>query len=357
VLLCRPMNRIPPVLAPALYVPGLLFELVVRARNGLYGASLLPRHRLDAPVISIGNITMGGTGKTPFVIHVAQTLSTLGFVPAILTRGYGRRGSGESHILAPGDKADASTVGDEPALIRRHLSSAWMGVSKNRSLTGNILSKRGTGIVFVLDDGFQHRKVRRDLDIVMVDSTQPLASNRVFPRGTLREPVSGLNRCDIVVINDSGEPGKSDAIKTEIERLNIRSKIFRCTQRIRALVHFPSWKSMESPAGELRLPAGAYLISALGNPERFRHDVRRLGIEITGAKWFPDHHQLRDRDWQDCIQEARRTGAEVLITTEKDAVKTGRTLDFPLLVAIQSTTVAEAGAFELALKKCLEERL
>lgn len=351
------MNRIPPALAPAAYVPGLLFEMAVRARNGLYAASIFPGHRLDAPVISIGNITMGGTGKTPFVIYVAQMLINLGFAPAILTRGYGRRRSVASHILAPGDKAEASTVGDEPALIRRHIPAAWMGVSKKRSLTANILLKRDKKIIFVLDDGFQHRKIQRNLDIVMVDSTQSLAANRVFPRGTLREPISGLHRCDVVMINDSSEQEKNGAIKTEIESMNIRAAVFHCIQRIRALVPFPSWKSRKPPYGEVRFPAGAYLVSALGNPERFRNDVRQLGIEIAGAQWFPDHYRLHDRDWLDCVQEARQTGADALITTEKDAIKMIAAPDFPLLVAVQSTTVAEAGAFELVLKKCIEERL
>jgi len=283
--------------------------------------------------------------------------------------------SSKLHVLRPDETvpSPATTLGDEPALIRRRVPSAWMGVSKNRYRTGTLLSKRNERMVLVLDDGLQHRKLHRDLDIAVIDSSRPLGSDRVFPRGTLREPVSALRRCDVIVINDSTDSAQSDKIETEIRHLGARAKIFHCRQEIQALVPFFSWSEkwgrfpispvgfggerVENRNGETFPffetavpPAIAYLVSAVGNPERFRRDVLQFGIEVGGAKFFPDHYRLEKEDWQYCIEEARRQGASTIIITEKDAVKIGTPPDFPLLVAVQSTKIYDASAFELVLK-------
>jgi tetraacyldisaccharide 4'-kinase len=354
-----------PALAPAVYIPGLLYEALVRARNGLYAVALLPQRRLPAPVISIGNITMGGTGKTPLVICVAQLISNFGRTPAVLTRGYGRRQPGELHILRPCEPvpSPAMTLGDEPALIRRHIPSAWMGISKNRYLAGSILSKRDDKMVFVLDDGLQHRKLQRDLDIAIIDGSQPFKSNRVFPRGTLREPLSGLHRCDIIVINDSADPAENDAVEKEIRDLGARANIFRCRQWIQHLIPFSIWASRDlehpgrMPAETAAVPETAFLVAAVGNPERLRMDVRQLGISIRGARFFADHYRLDEKDWQQCGDEARRFGAETMITTEKDAVKIDVPPDFPLLITIQSTKISDPDGFATVLKRSIEARL
>jgi len=368
------MHRVPSALAPAVFIPGLAYEALVRARNGLYSAALLRRRRLPAPVISIGNITMGGTGKTPLVIYVAQALAKLGFMPAILTRGYGRIRSSETHTLAPGETIPnpALTLGDEPALIRRHIPSSWMGVSKDRFVVGSILAKRDPRLVFVLDDGFQHRTLARDLDIVIIDSSQPLLSDRIFPRGNLREPVSALGRCDVIVINGPFDSPEANSIEADIRGLQTNAQIFHCNQFIQSLTPFLSWQTMASRSPEefshlqypgSRLAAGnlsdspsAYLVSALGNPERFLRDMQRLGIRGPGRKFYTDHHRLSLEDWQNCVKRARQKRADSIITTEKDAVKIDKPPDFPLLVAVQSTEMAGASEFELVLKKCIEER-
>jgi tetraacyldisaccharide-1-P 4'-kinase len=368
------MYKVPAPLAPVVYIPGLLYEALIRAHNGLYATGVLPRRRLPAPVISIGNITMGGAGKTPLVMHVAQLISNLGWSPAVLTRGYGRRHPGALHILQPGEPepSPAMTLGDEPALIRRRVPSAWMGVSKHRYAAGSILSKREKNVVFLLDDGFQHRKLRRDLDIVIIDSSQPLASNHVFPRGTLREPLSHMARCDAIVISGSYYSPEVASIEAEIQHIGTKAPIFHCRQFIQSLTPFLSWqkKSLlpseppdcENPGsqftmqpangGPARLPS-AYLVSALGNPLRFQRDIRRIGIGGPGMSFFADHHQISPKDWERCAGKARWKGAEVMITTEKDAIKLSEPPDFPLLVAEQSTEIAEAAEFEALLKKSI----
>jgi tetraacyldisaccharide 4'-kinase len=325
-------------------------------------------------VISVGNITLGGTGKTPLVLYIAQMLTKLGFAAAILTRGYGRKRSAETHTLAPGQTIPdpASVLGDEPAWIRRNHPACWMGVSKDRFRAGEILAPQAPRMVCILDDGFQHRALSRDLDIVVLDGSRSLRSDRVFPRGTLREPLSGLRRCDVIVVNGSADSPESACLIEEIRHLQARARIFFCRQCIGTLLPFPIWEKMnagaaageggsrdrEQPAAvKARSALPAYLATGIGNPQRFQRDILQFGIDVRGTRFFPDHRRLNRRDWEACIGEARRIGAEMLVTTEKDAVKIVEPPDFPLLVAMQTTDMPDREAFELVLKNRIEERL
>jgi tetraacyldisaccharide 4'-kinase len=354
-LICRRMRTFPPALAPVTHIASLAFEALVRIRNRLYSYSLVPRHRLMNPVISIGNITTGGSGKTPLVIYIAQVFLKLGWNPVILSRGYGRRDLSKTWILAPQNSVSspARILGDEPALMRRHLPSIWMGISRNRFKTGASIAQRQARTIFLLDDGFQHRKLHRDLDVVIIDRTQPLKANRLLPRGTLREPPSGLRRCHVVVINGTPETADSDSIEAEIRSLHAGSAIFHCTQTIGYLIPFHSW--LENPPHHIlaKTPRSAYLVSALGNPHRFHSDVRQLGIEVRGIRSYRDHYWLKREDWLACANEARNQAADAIITTEKDAVKISHPPDFPLLVSIQSTQISDADAFIRILKDCV----
>jgi tetraacyldisaccharide 4'-kinase len=341
--------------APLAYLPGLAYETILRARNRLYDRAKLPQHRLPRPVISVGNITLGGSGKTPLVIFIAHMLKQLGYTPAVLTRGYGRSHPHETKILAPGETIPdaAAALGDEPALIQRRAAFAWLGVSKNRLEAGRRIAEREPTVVFLLDDGFQHRRLHRDLDIVILDASQQLKSNHIFPRGTLREPLSGLHRCDMIVFHGAPEGGKQDMAGLTPLDLKLGTAVFHCRQRIQELIPFASWK--QNPPGHrtedgAALPRSAYLVSAIGNPERFQRDIRRMGIGGPGGTFYPDHHALRQRDWRICADKARRKGAEMIITTEKDAIKIGEPPDFRLLVAVQSTEMANADDFGAILK-------
>jgi tetraacyldisaccharide 4'-kinase len=350
------MHKIPSAIAPLVFIPGLMFEALVRVRNRWYAASLLSQHRLPAPVISIGNITMGGTGKTPLVIWLAQELLKFGFTPAILTRGYGRKAPNESHILSPGKfSADSALVlGDEPALIRRHVPDAWMGISKKRLLTGREIAKQASRPVFILDDGFQHRRLYRDVDIVVIDRSRPLKANRIFPIGTLREPISELRRCHIILINGTVDNMERDPIAAQIRDLHEKAQIFYCAQSIRTLTPFSSWR--EGATLETCAPHSAYLAAAVGNPERFYRDVRQLGIDVRGTSFFADHYWLKPEDWQVCVENARSKSADAIIITEKDAVKISQPPDFPLQVAVQTTKIFNSNALEQSLKNSIEAR-
>lgn len=352
VLLCPPMQTIPKALAHALYVPGLIFEALVRVRNALYSARTLSIRRLPAPVISIGNLTMGGAGKTPLVICLGRMLADMGYVPAVLTRGYRRAQPRESWVVPPGKTVPSPhlVLGDEPALIRRHLSSAWMGVSKDRYAAGMEIARKASGIVFVLDDGFQHRALHRDLDIVIIDPLQPLIANRVFPAGTLREPLSALSRCDVVMISGDPNTGETDAVAKKIRSI-VNARLFYCRQKIRQLLPFQHWRAGEGAFDGDKEAGPAFLVSAIGNPERFRRDVMQTGIEVRGARFFPDHHRLTREDWRACSLEAGKSGASAIIVTEKDAVKIDDPPDTPLYVAVQSVEIPDGRKLENLLRE------
>jgi len=343
--------------APVTYISSLAFETLVRVRSCLYSASLIPQRRLESPVISIGNITVGGSGKTPFVIYIARALLGLGWNPAILSRGYGRRHASKSWILTPESSVSspARTLGDEPALIRRHLPSVWMGISKNRFKTGIGIERRQDRTVFILDDGFQHRRLHRDLDVVIVDRNQPLGTNRLLPRGTLREPLFGLRRCHLVVINGMPEAESLDPVETEIRLLHPDAAILHCSQIIGSLIPFHIWRENPPYPDPVKTPHSAYLVSALGNPDRFHKDIRHLGIHVSGIRSYKDHYWLKRKDWLDCVSEARRQSVDAIIITEKDAVKISQAPDFPVLVSIQATEISDADAFKLTLEKLVEK--
>jgi tetraacyldisaccharide 4'-kinase len=300
---------------------------------------------------------MGGTGKTPFVICTARMLSEMGFEVAILTRGYGRRDPGKTIILQPSQliQTPEKTIGDEPSLIRRQLPSVWMGVSRNRFLAGSMILKQTSSPIFLLDDGFQHRKLHRNLDIVILDPCQPLGSNRIFPRGSLREPASELRRAGALVVNGFQDSPSISELNAQLARFSIPAPIFYCTQSIKELIPFSDWNHNKAKPLSNKLPGSAFLVTAIGNPERFNRDIRRMGIEVSGTRYFRDHHCLSEQDWLACAKEAEKCRAETIVITEKDAVKITNPPRFPLRVAVQSTEMQDSSGFRELLRQIIAE--
>ncbi|NWG13479.1 MAG: tetraacyldisaccharide 4'-kinase [Acidobacteria bacterium] len=338
---------------PFRFLASVLWKPAIDARNYLYDRGLLPVRRLRSPVISIGNLTLGGTGKTPLVIHVARLIIRLGKAPVLLSRGYKRRRSTPMTILPPGAAAErpAADLGDEAALVRIHVPEIWLGISPDRYRAGSAIERALSDAVIILDDGFQHRKLKRDLDVVLIDPTQPLADNRIFPRGSLREPVTAVRRCHAVVINgDPAEAGPAE-IRKCIAQLKADGLIFHCIQQISSL------KPLAGRVSGTITPAGegdpVFLVAAIGNPQRFRRDVEGLKLEIRGCRFFRDHHELRPQEWEACWREASSRGARYMLTTEKDVVKLDREPGFPLYVAVQSTHVVETELFEDLVRRCV----
>jgi len=298
-----------------------LYNAVTRTRLSLYRRGTFHATKLDRPVISIGNITTGGTGKTPLVEWVARVVSGAGKKVCILTRGYGRDNPDRMVIVSDGRTilATPSEAGDEPFLLATNLlGGAAVISSADRVAAGNEAIEQFDTDCFVLDDGFQHLRLERDLNIVTIDATNPWGGGHLLPYGRLREPLSGLNRADCIVITRTDQVKNIDELQTEIRKYAGEVPVFQSrmnTSRITRLNHSPE---------TLVPPVAAFC--AVGNPGSFFDSLKH---EVVLQKAFPDHHRYSQPEIDSLIDVARNAGANSLITTAKDAVKL-RALSFSL---------------------------
>jgi 3-deoxy-D-manno-octulosonic-acid transferase len=277
-------------------------------------ADLRAQRKLDLPVVSVGNLSMGGTGKTPTVLRLAESLKLRGHTPGILTRGY-KRGTPEKHLaLAPG--ADCTTVqsGDEPQIfVRSRLAPVGIGI--NRWETGMLLRRHFEIDVMLLDDGFQHLKLARDVDVVLLDALNPL--DGVFPLGHLREPPESLGRADIVLITRDRFSDLGDAIEHELRRWNDRAPVFRAS--VEPVAWIAQATGQAQPIDE-RPFQNAAVFCGLGNPESFRRTLKALSVDPVDWVEFDDHHHYRPAELRRLAHHAERRQADAVVTTEKDAV-------------------------------------
>ncbi len=272
--------------------------------------------KLDVPVISVGNLSMGGTGKTPCVLHLAGQLRAAGHTPAILTRGYGRHALAGDLSVAPGEQVSVEESGDEPQIFIRS-GLAAVGIGADRTRAAALLLDRFPADIFLLDDGFQHTRLARDLDIVLIDALDPFGGGYVFPLGRLREPVSSLSRAGAIVITRSQFSGLAPAIENAVHRVNPHVPIFRSG------IEPEAWVDAATGALHPLAPppfgaAGGFC--GLGNPLSFRRTLERLGIAPAAWFEFDDHHRYRPRELRSMAHQAAAAGANALVTTEKDAV-------------------------------------
>ncbi len=298
-----------------------LYNAVTRTRLSLYRRGTFHSTKLDRPVISVGNITAGGTGKTPLVEWVARTLAAAGKKVCILTRGYGRENPDRMVIVSDGRKvlATPSEAGDEPFLLATNLTGVSAVISNaDRVAAGNEAIKQFGADCFVLDDGFQHLRLQRDLNIVTIDATNPWGGGNLLPYGRLREPLSGLSRADVIVITRTDQVKELDAIRTEIRKHVPNIPVFQSQMRTSRIT------PLSDSSGALVPPVAAFC--AVGNPQSFFNAVP---YELAFEKSFADHHRYSQSEIDSLIDAATLAGANSLITTAKDAVKL-RSLSFSL---------------------------
>ncbi len=291
------------VLRLLLNLPAVVYSLGVRARNFFYDKKLLKSHRADAPVVSVGNLTVGGTGKTPLVIRLANQLSSKGALCGILTRGY-KTGS-----------ADAGMI-DEPAVLERNCPGARVIVNPNR-VAGAAEAVQSHGArVLLMDDGFQHRRLARDLDIVAIDATCPFGYGRILPAGLLREPISSLRRAHAAVITRCDQVHEEDLSRIEDRlRKHNRDLVIAWARHIPVSATNNRGEKME--LGRLN-DKRIFAFCGIGNPEGFFGTVRNLGCKLVGTKIFDDHYHYGHEDLDLICGEALKCGAELIVTTQKD---------------------------------------
>lgn len=284
------------------------YGAATRLRTGLYRGGILRPKRLDGVVISVGNLTVGGTGKTPMALWIAERLASDGKRAAILTRGY-----------KGGDSSD------EAQLMRARLGDrVEVGVGADRFATGRELAKGGVQW-FVLDDGFQHMQLARDVDIVLVDATNPFGG-RLLPAGRRREPRSSLGRADIVVIMRSSH---APAVEAAIRR-DSQAAIFYARPELREIrrlsaaadvdVNARGPGASDSVADTAAIRARRlFAFCGIGNPAAFLADLQRWNLQVADHEFYRDHHRYTQSEFDALAQEARAAGADALVCTEKDA--------------------------------------
>jgi tetraacyldisaccharide 4'-kinase len=289
-------------------------------RVAAYSSGLLPTVRLERPVISVGNLTLGGTGKTPTVMAICRFLLKNGRRPAVLSRGYGGR-SDETVRVASGEAgADRrpEALGDEPCLMADRLPGVPVFVSPDRAAAGRQALKSHYPDVLVMDDGYQHLRLQRDLNLLVLDADLPFGNGRVFPRGILRESVRQVRRADAVLMTHAEYPAGTAELQTFLRRYRPGLPIFTSRHRIVELVHLGSGRiaSVET-LRQSRLMA----VTGIGQPDRFFESLQENDLDVSLGCIFPDHHRYAEKDLEFLEAEAGRLEIRMIVTTEKDAVR------------------------------------
>ena len=307
-----------------------LYGGVAWLRASSYTRGWFQRQKLKGAVISVGNLTVGGTGKTPMVIWLAEKLVAEGKRVAVLSRGY--RGTGKTS--------------DEIELMKNRLQGRVLfGVGKDRCAEGKRLESADID-VFLLDDGFQYLRLERDVDIVLIDSTRPLRQESLIPAGRLREPRSALHRADLVVFT-----------RTEQSTLTVGA-----IQKFPRLPVYPSVTKLlgfrgREPNATLQAacPDPVFAFAGIGNPEAFFADLEGWGVRVVGRRAFRDHHRYTKQELQKLTTDAQSLGAKALMTTEKDAqnIDGALPLGMPLLIAVIAIDIPDEDRFLRDLRQRL----
>jgi tetraacyldisaccharide 4'-kinase len=346
-------------LSASLLLPPLsaIYRAAMRARLTGYRRGWFSVSKLAVPVISVGNLTTGGTGKSPLVDWVCRVvagkISPSGKRVCVLTRGYGRANPKSQVVVSNGTEllADEREAGDEPFLLAKNLLGiAAVIANPNRVAAAKWASENLNSEVFVLDDGFQHLRLARDLDIVTIDATNPFGGGNLLPYGRLREPLAGLARADCVVITRTEQVENWTTIIEVVGRVAEAVPVFSSrmvTSEIRGLDN-------ERPDREPFQPHPLGAFCGVGNPESFFNQLRRDGLSLAFTRAFADHHNYSQSDVAKLVAEARSTGATGLITTAKDATKLAAfKLEMPCYVLeIQISFDDEDGLVKLIRDAC-----
>lgn len=296
------------------------YEGIVTLRVKFYSWKLLRTRSLPCPVISVGNLTTGGTGKTPLVYFLAEWLKGKGFRTAVLSRGYGGKYSQPLGVVTDGQNIlmDVRQAGDEPFLLAEKMQGIPLVIGRDRFRTGQYAIEKYRSEILILDDGYQHLALKRDVNILLLDSARPFGNGYLLPRGMLREPTHQLIRADAIILTKSSMSDNINKLK-ELLRPKGRSipvfqvdyqpgevRVFGGDQKL--LPGFLEGKKIMAFAG-------------VAEPESFRHTLIQLKAEILAMEVFPDHHWYTVEDWSQLLAKAERNGSEGLLTTEKDWVR------------------------------------
>ena len=319
-------------------LPTLIYWAIAKIRNFLYRKNILKNYKSHVYTISVGNLTTGGTGKTPITAEIANYYLQKGDYPAILSRGYGGTISNKCvNVVSDKNKINftANEAGDEPFWLAEHCPKTAVLTCSSRVKAAQYAQKKLCCTKLILDDGYQHQKLERDLNILVVDSEKQFSNGFVLPLGALREPVSEIKRADKIVIVNKSVNDKKAKNFAQLLKNKYRKPVFICNMEPDIVYNIKTGEMIDDA-----LPVVAF--SAIAQPEQFYKYLQRF--DIMGIKSYPDHHLYTKEDIEELKSFMKKNGASCMITTEKDAVK------------IQEILINNEDIYALKLKPSLDLR-
>jgi tetraacyldisaccharide 4'-kinase len=352
-----------------LFMLSLFYGGTVKTREAFYNRGVLRSKKLPCIVISIGNITVGGTGKTPMTIHVAELVKRLGYKVVVISRGYKGVAEKTGGVVSDGKTIfmEADESGDEPFMIANRLKSIPVVVGKNRFNAGMTALNSFKPDVIVLDDASQHLQLKRDIDLVLLDNSCPFGNHQLLPRGTLREPLSALMRSDAFILT------RSDVAKEPESTYNsVKLKSYASGKPIFKAIHVPYiYEVVKGGAVSSQRIYGnsctqgfeflrgrpAFVFSGIAINIDFYNTVKGFNCKVTGCSEFTDHHRYTDRDLNKILQSAKESNADFIITTEKDYARIANRITWPIdlvVVGIKISFENYNNEFNLFIKNRLK---
>jgi tetraacyldisaccharide 4'-kinase len=352
-----------------LFMLSLFYGGTVKTREAFYNRGVLRSKKLPCIVISIGNITVGGTGKTPMTIHVAELVKRLGYKVVVISRGYKGVAEKTGGVVSDGKTIfmEADESGDEPFMMANRLKSIPVVVGKNRFNAGMTALNSFKPDVIVLDDASQHLQLKRDIDLVLLDNSCPFGNHQLLPRGTLREPLSALMRSDAFILT------RSDVAKEPESTYNsVKLKSYASGKPIFKAIHVPYiYEVVKGGAVSSQRIYGnsctqgfeflrgrpAFVFSGIARNIDFYNTVKGLNCKVTGCSEFTDHHRYTDRDLNKILQSAKESNADFIITTEKDYARIANRITWPIdlvVVGIKISFENYNNEFNLFIKNRLK---
>ena len=333
------------MITPILILVSWIYGLIIKIRNKLYDLHYIKSHSFNKPIISIGNITAGGTGKTPLVIYIATLIINQGKKPGIISRGYGRKSKGKI-IVHDGKKmlVDVNMAGDEPFLIGKKLNNVPIIVSKNRYEGIKKLINNYFVDVIIMDDGFQHRSIKRDLNVLTISGKESLKNYKLLPWGKMRESLSNINRSNLIVYT----------------KTNLTPKIHQTIKKIYSKNYILSNYQLQLYNYNLNqynqnIAEPVFAFCGIADHNSFFESITQLGIIIKGKKHYRDHQNYSDRIIRNLLEKIKKLKLNTIITTEKDLVKLPKFFinTFQIYVLQLSIIIKDKSIINKEIKKLL----
>ncbi len=362
----KPRNTSVPALF--LYIFSKCYGCVVTVRNFLFDRHVVPVRKLPCKVFSIGNLCVGGTGKTPMTMYTARLLKDMGYRVCIISRGYKGSAERSGGVVTDGKTLlmDATAAGDEPYMMAKRLGDIPVIMGKDRYDAGMKAVSLFCPDVILLDDGFQHRRLYRDMDMVLLDYGNPLGNGHLLPRGRLREPAKALFRSHAVIFTrtpdrEKGRPMEhisvflDDRFKGPVFCASHKPRVFTLKKK-NENTQEKTTVNMDGEGFDCLKDRRVFAFSGIADNNDFKNTIEVLGGHVIGHERFDDHHRYTEKDIRDIARKARASEADMLVTTEKDHVRIPHDMAWPLDFAVIDVDIS-FGKDADAFKECLVERL